>query len=166
MPSDHSFDIVSKVDLTEIDNAYQQAMKEIANRWDFKGKTAEIEWNKNEKKIIATASEKYVMDAMLDIFKTRLAKRGISSKSLDLKLEEPAQKGGIRWTYEIKQGIPSDKAKIITKMVKERKFKVQASIQGDAVRVSGAKRDDLQEAIALVKKTITDFPVQFGNFRD
>jgi uncharacterized protein YajQ (UPF0234 family) len=165
MPSDHSFDIVSKVDLTEIDNAYQQAMKEIANRWDFKGKTAEIEWNKNEKKIIATASEKYVMDAMLDIFKTRLAKRGVSSKSLDLKLEEPAQKGGLRWTYEIKQGIPSEKAKIITKMVKERKFKVQASIQGDEIRVSGKSLDDLQAVQQAVREMDLDFPVSFQNYK-
>ncbi len=165
MPADHSFDIVSKVDLTEIDNAYQQAMKEIANRWDFKGKTAEIEWNKNDKKIIATASEKYVMDAMLDIFKTRLAKRGVSSKSLDLKLEEPAQKGGLRWTYEIKQGIPSDKAKIITKMVKERKFKVQASIQGDEIRVSGKSLDDLQAVQQAVREMDLDFPVSFQNYK-
>jgi len=165
MPSDHSFDIVSKVDLTEIDNAYQQAMKEIANRWDFKGKTAEIEWNKNDKKIIATASEKYVMDAMLDIFKTRLAKRGVSSKSLDLKLEEPAQKGGLRWTYEIKQGIPSDKAKIITKMVKEKKFKVQASIQGDEIRVSGKSLDDLQAVQQAVREMDLDFPVSFQNYK-
>jgi cyclic-di-GMP-binding protein len=165
MPSDHSFDIVSKVDLTEIDNAYQQAMKEIANRWDFRGKTAEIEWNKNDKKIIATASEKYVMDAMLDIFKTRLAKRGVSSKSLDLKLEEPAQKGGLRWTYEIKQGIPSEKAKIITKMVKERKFKVQASIQGDEIRVSGKSLDDLQAVQQAVREMDLDFPVSFQNYK-
>ena len=165
MPSDHSFDIVSKVDLTEIDNAYQQAMKEIANRWDFRGKTAEIEWNKNDKKIIATASEKYVMDAMLDIFKTRLAKRGVSSKSLDLKLEEPAQKGGLRWTYEIKQGIPSDKAKIITKMVKEKKFKVQASIQGDEIRVSGKSLDDLQAVQQAVREMDLDFPVSFQNYK-
>ncbi len=165
MASDHSFDIVAKVDLTEIDNAHQQALKEIGNRWDFKGKTAEIEWNKTDKKIIATASEKYVMDAMLDIFKTRLAKRGISSKSLDLKLEEPAQKGGIRWTYEIKQGIPSDKAKIITKMVKERKFKVQASIQGDEVRVSGKSLDDLQAVQQAVKELDLDLPISFQNYK-
>lgn len=165
MPQDHSFDIVAKVDLTEIDNAYQQALKEIGNRWDFKGKTAELEWNKGEKKIIATGSEKYVLDAMLDIFRTRLAKRGVSGKALELKTEEPATKGGIRATYEIRQGIPSEKAKIITKMVKERKFKVQASIQGDEVRVSGKQLDDLQAVQQAVRELDLDLPISFQNYK-
>lgn len=165
MPADHSFDIVAKVDLTEIDNAYQQALKEIGNRWDFKSKTAELEWNKGEKKIIATGSEKYVLDAMLDIFRTRLAKRGVSGKALELKTEEPAQKGGIRATYEIRQGIPSEKAKIITKMVKERKFKVQASIQGDEVRVSGKQLDDLQAVQQAVRELDLDLPISFQNYK-
>lgn len=165
MAQDHSFDIVAKVDLTEIDNAHQQALKEIGNRWDFKGKTAELEWNKGEKKIIATGSEKYVLDAIMDIFRTRLAKRGVSAKALDLKSEEPAQKGGIRQTYEIKQGIPSDKAKLITKMVKERKFKVQASIQGDSVRVSGKQLDDLQAVQQAVRELDLDLPISFTNYK-
>lgn len=165
MASEHSFDIVSKVDLTEIDNAYQQALKEIGNRWDFKGKTAELKWNKGEKKIVATGSEKYVLDAMLDIFKTRLSKRGVSTKALDLKSEEPAQKGGIRQTFEIKQGIPSEKAKIITKMIKEKKLKVQASIQGDQVRVTGKQLDDLQAVQQAVRELDLDLPISFTNYK-
>ena len=165
MPSDHSFDIVAEVDLTEIDNAYQQALKEIGQRWDFKGKIAELSWNKNEKKLVAEGGEKAVLDAMMDIFKTRLAKRGISARALDLKTEEPSTKGGTRQTYEIKQGIPSEKAKIITKMVKEKKFKVQASIQGDAVRVSGKSLDDLQAVQQAVRELPLELPISFKNYK-
>ncbi len=165
MASDHSFDIVAQVDLTEVDNAHQQALKEIGQRWDFKGKVAELEWNKGEKKLTATGSEKSVLDAMLDIFKTRLAKRGVSVKALELKSEEPAQKGGTRQVYQIRQGIPSDKAKIITKMVKEKKFKVQASIQGESVRVSGKSLDELQAVQQAVRELDLDLPLSFTNYK-
>lgn len=165
MPSDHSFDIVAQVDLTEVDNAHQQALKEIGQRWDFKGKVAELEWNKGEKKVTATGSEKSVLDAMMDIFKTKLAKRGVSIKALELKSEEPAQKGGTRQNYEIKQGIPSDKAKLITKMVKEKKLKVQASIQGDTVRVSGKSLDELQAVQQAVREMNLDLPISFTNYK-
>jgi uncharacterized protein YajQ (UPF0234 family) len=163
--ADSSFDIMAKPDLVEIDNAYQQAQKEIGQRWDFKGKTAQLEWNKTEKKVTITASDKTVMDAILDIFHTKLSKRGVSMKALELKAEEPASGQGIRHIYNVVEGIPSDKAKLITKMVKERKFKVQASIQGDVVRVTGKSRDELQTVQQAVREMDLPLPLTFGNYR-
>jgi len=163
--ADSSFDIMASCDLNEIDNAFQQALKEIANRWDFKGKTAQLEWEKKDKKITLLASDKTILDAMLDIFRTKLAKRGVNLKALDLKSEEPATGQGIRQIYGLIEGIPSDKAKLITKMVKERKFKVQASIQGDVVRVSGKSRDELQAVQQAVREMDLPLPISFGNYR-
>lgn len=163
--ADSSFDIIASCDLNEVDNAYQQALKEIAQRWDFKGKTAQLTWDKKEKKITMLATDKTVLEAMLDIFRTKMAKRGINQKALDLKTEEPATGQGIRQIYGLIEGIPSDKAKEITKMVKERKFKVQASIQGDVVRVTGKSRDDLQAVQQAVRELNLPLPITFGNYR-
>lgn len=163
--ADSSFDIMASCDLNEIDNAWQQALKEIANRWDFKGKTAQLTWDKGEKKITLLASDKTVLEAMLDIFRTKLAKRGVNLKALELKTEEPATGQGIRQIYTLIEGVPSDKAKLITKMVKERKFKVQASIQGDVVRVSGKSRDELQAVQQAVREMDLPLPISFGNYR-
>jgi len=163
--ADHSFDITAKVDVNEIDNAHQQSMREIGQRWDFKGKTAEIEWNKGELKITVTASDQMVLEAMLDIFKTKLAKRGVNTKALDLKTEEPASGGAIRQIYELVDGIPADRAKQITKLIKEKKFKVQASIQGDSIRVSGKNRDDLQAVQQAVREMELPLPIEFGNYK-
>jgi uncharacterized protein YajQ (UPF0234 family) len=163
--ADSSMDIMATVDVHEIDNAWQQSMKEIGQRWDFRGKTAEIEWNKGEKKVTATASDRGVLDAMLDIFKTKLSKRGINVKALELKTEEPAAGGAIRQHYVVIDGIPSDKAKLITKMVKEKKFKVQASIQGDVIRVTGKSRDELQAVQEAVREMDLPLPISFGNYK-
>jgi uncharacterized protein YajQ (UPF0234 family) len=163
--ADSSFDIMASCDLNEIDNAWQQSLKEIANRWDFKGKAAQLTWEKSEKKITLLASDKTVLEAMLDIFHTKLAKRGVSLKALELKSEEPATGQGIRQIYGLIEGVPSDKAKLITKMVKERKFKVQASIQGDVVRVSGKSRDELQAVQQAVREMDLPLPISFGNYR-
>ncbi|MBX3460500.1 MAG: YajQ family cyclic di-GMP-binding protein [Planctomycetes bacterium] len=163
--ADSSMDIMASVDVHEIDNAWQQAQKEIAQRWDFKGKTALIEWNKGEKKVTATASDKAVLEAMLDIFKTKLSKRGVNVKAMELKTEEPATGQGIRQIYNIIEGIPADKAKIITKLIKEKKFKAQASIQGDVIRVTSKSRDELQAVQAAVRELDLPLPITFGNYK-
>lgn len=163
--ADSSFDIMATVDVPEVDNAYQQAVREIGQRWDFKNKTSELEWNKGEKELVVTAADKMVLDAMLDILKTKLAKRGINLKALELKKEEPAHGGAIRQVYGVVEGIPADRAKQITKMIKQKKFKVQASIQGETVRVSGKKKDDLQAVQAAVKEMDLPLPITFGNYK-
>ncbi|MCA8911848.1 MAG: YajQ family cyclic di-GMP-binding protein [Planctomycetes bacterium] len=163
--ADNSMDIMASVDVHEIDNAWQQATREIGQRWDFKGKTAELEWNKGEKKVTVTAGDKMVLDAMLDIFKTKLAKRGINTKALELKTEENASGNAIRQIYTIIDGIPADRAKEITKMIKAAKYKVQASIQGDVIRVTGKSRDILQEVQQAVKEMDLPLPISFGNYK-
>ncbi|MCG3182958.1 MAG: hypothetical protein ICCCNLDF_01040 [Planctomycetes bacterium] len=163
--ADSSMDIMASVDVHEIDNAWQQAVKEIGQRWDFKGKIAQLEWNKGEKKVTVTATDKMVQEAMLDIFKTKLAKRGINVKALELKTEEPASGGALRQIYTIIDGIPADKAKEITKMIKAAKFKVQASIQGDVIRVSGKSRDELQAVQQAVREMDLPLPISFGNYK-
>ena len=165
MASTYSFDIVASVDLNEVGNAVQQALREIGQRWDFKGKTATLEWDKGEMKITVTASDTMVQEALLDIFKTRLAKRGVNTKALDLKTEEAAAGGALRQIYGLIQGIPADKAKQITKMVKQRKFKVQASIQGDSIRITGKSKDDLQAVQQAVTELKLDLPIDFDNYR-
>jgi cyclic-di-GMP-binding protein len=163
--ADHSFDITASVDINEIDNAHQQALKEIGQRWDFKGKTAQVEWNKSDKAVTVTASDKMVLEALLDIFKTKLSKRGVNTKALELKTEEPASGGAIRQIYELVDGLPADRAKEITKMIKQNKFKVQASIQGDSIRVSGKSRDELQAVQQAVLEMELPLPIGFGNYK-
>ncbi|MHC4839975.1 MAG: YajQ family cyclic di-GMP-binding protein [Planctomycetota bacterium] len=165
MASTSSFDITAEVDVNEIDNAYQTALKEISQRWDFKGKTSELEWKKGEKQIIYTASDKNILEAMQDIFHTKLAKRGVNIKALDLKKEEPASGGGVRHVYGIIEGLPQDKAKQITKMIKAKKFKVQASIQGDSIRVQGKSRDELQAVQKAVDDLELPLPISYGNYK-
>jgi cyclic-di-GMP-binding protein len=163
--AEHSFDITATVDANEVDNAHQQAIREIGQRWDFKGKTAEIEWVKGERKVTVTASDKMVLEAMLDIFKTKLSKRGVNVKGLELKSEEPASGGAIRQVYGLTDGIPADRAKQITKLIKEKKFKVQASIQGDSIRVTGKSRDELQAVQQAVQELELPLPIGFGNYK-
>jgi hypothetical protein len=163
--ADSSMDIMASVDVHEIDNAWQQSLKEIGQRWDFKGKTAQLEWNKGEKKVTVTAGDSTVLEAMLDIFKTKLSKRGINVKALELKSEEPAHGGAIRQNYTIVDGIPSDKAKLITKLIKEKKFKAQASIQGDVIRVTSKSRDELQAVQQAVREMDLPLPISFGNYK-
>ena len=163
--ADSSMDIMASVDVHEIDNAWQASTKEILQRWDFKGKTAKLEWEKGEKKVTVTASDKMVLDAMLDIFKTKLAKRGINTKALELKTEEEASGNAIRQIYTIVDGIPSDRAKEITKMIKAAKYKVQASIQGDVIRVTSKSRDELQTVQQAVREMDLPLPISFGNYK-
>ena len=161
--ADPSFDIVSKVDRQEVDNALNQTAKEAATRYDFKGTGAEIAWSGDS--IVVKASSEERCAALLDVFKEKLVKRGISMKALDA--DEPQSSGKIyKISARIQQGIASDKAKEIAKAIRDEGPKgVQAQIQGDQLRVTGKKKDDLQAVIALLKGKEFDFALQFTNYR-
>ncbi|GGM03683.1 YajQ family cyclic di-GMP-binding protein [Nakamurella endophytica] len=162
--ADPSFDIVSKVDRQEADNALNQAAKELSQRFDFRGADAGITWS-GEESVVITASTAERCAAAIEVFKEKLVKRGISLRSLDI--DEPAASGKTyRATGRIVQGIASDKAKAIAKRIRDEGPKgVQAQIQGDQLRVSGKKRDDLQAVIALLKNADLDVALQFTNYR-
>ena len=158
-----SFDIVSKVDMQEVDNAINQAKKEIAQRYDFKGTKSEIDMK--EDAIIVLADDDYKLTAITDIIQSKMLKRGISLKSLDYGKEEAASMGMIRQSITIKQGIATEKAKEINKIIKETKMKVQSQIQGDQVRITAKKIDDLQAVIQLLKGKDLEVDLQFINMR-
>lgn len=163
MASDSSFDVVSKVDKQEVSNALNQAQKEIAQRYDFKGVGAEIDFS--GEKILMKANSEERVNAVLDVFQSKLVKRGISLKSLDA--GEPFASGKeYRIEASVKEGIAQDQAKKITKLIRDEGPKgVKATIQGDELRVSSKKRDDLQAVQQLVKSQDYDFAVQFTNYR-
>lgn len=163
MASDHSFDVVSQLDLQEVRNAVDQAMKEIGQRFDFKGSQSRITL---EEGAIALASDDQAkLQSVIKVLEERLVKRGISLKALDYAAVEGAAGGTVRQRATLVQGIPSDKARQIAQAVKGLKMKVQAAIQGDQVRVSGKKLDDLQAVIAHLKGMDLKVPLQFENFR-
>ncbi|KPK17019.1 MAG: hypothetical protein AMJ62_03135 [Myxococcales bacterium SG8_38] len=159
-----SFDVVSKLDQHEVDNAINQAGKEIAQRYDFKGTETTIE--QTEEGIVIRANSEGRLDAARDVLETKMVRRQVSLKSLDPQQPQPA--GGKMWRQliKLKEGVSKEKAKDIVKAIKDSKLKVQASVQGDTVRVSGKKRDDLQATIAFLKEQDFDLPLQFVNFRD
>ena len=159
-----SFDIISEVNQVEVRNALDQANKELSTRFDFKGSDARAELA--DKILTLFADDDFKMKQVIDIVVGKLTKRGVDIRALKYGTIEKVSGNKVKQVVTIRVGVEQELAKKIVKLVKDSKMKVQASIQGEAVRVSGAKRDDLQQAIALVKKTITDFPVQFGNFRD
>ncbi|MEW6590626.1 MAG: YajQ family cyclic di-GMP-binding protein [Pseudomonadota bacterium] len=159
-----SFDIVSEVDKQEVRNAVDQVNKEVSTRFDFKGSDARVE--QAEYVLTVYADTEFQLDQVQEILAQKLAKRGVDVKCLDIGNVEKVSGNKVKRSVTVKTGVETELAKKIVKCVKDSKLKVQASIQGDSVRVSGAKRDILQEAIALVKKSITDFPLQFQNFRD
>ena len=159
-----SFDIVSEVNVVEVRNAVDQANKEVSTRYDFKGSDARIE--SAEKVLTLFADAEFQLDQVKDILLGKLAKRGVDVRCLDQGKIEKVSGNKIKQAITVKEGIEGDLAKKIVRLIKDSKLKVQASIQGDAVRVSGAKRDILQDVIALMRKEITDFPLQFNNFRD
>lgn len=161
--SDPSFDIVSEVNLQEVTNAVSQAQKEIAQRYDLKGTAAGLE--QKEKELTLTADHDFGLKAVNDILQGKLVKRGVSLKSLDYGVVEPGHKGSVRQKVTVLQGISSEKAKEIVKAIKDAKLKVQAAIQGEQVRVSGKKKDDLQAVMALVRERDFGIAVQFTNFR-
>jgi hypothetical protein len=159
-----SFDIVSEVDKQEVRNAIDQVNKEVSTRFDFKGSDARVE--QADYVLTVYADTEFQLDQVQDILAQKLAKRAVDVKCLDLGNVEKVSGNKVKRSVTVKTGVETELAKKIVKCIKDSKLKVQASIQGDSVRVSGAKRDLLQETIALVKKTITDFPLQFQNFRD
>ena len=159
-----SFDIVSQVDRQEIKNAVEQTNKEITNRFDFKGSDARVELA--ELVLSVFADDDFKLGQVLDVLRGRMAKRNIDIRCLELGTVEKISGDKVKRPVTVKVGVPQDKGKQIQKLVKDAKLKVAASIQGDAVRISGAKKDDLQAVIQLVRKSVTDLPLQFINFRD
>lgn len=162
-----SFDISSEIDMVNLKHAIDAASKQITNRYDFKGTSANIEFNEKDKLITLYGDNDFQLDQVKDILLPSMEKKEPeSSKRLEHKDVQKVSGNKVKQALVVKEGIDSDLAKRLTKLIKDSGLKVQASIQGDTVRVNGAKRDLLQEAIALVKKSVTDFPLKFGNFRD
>ena len=162
-----SFDFSSEVDMVALKNAIDSAGKKIIGRHDFKGTSAKVELNEKDKAITLHADSDFQLGQIKDILFPEMEKKEPEcTKRLDQQAVQKISGDKVKQELKIKIGIESELSKKIVKMLKDSKLKVQAAIQGDAVRVTGAKRDVLQEAIALVKKTITDFPIKYGNFRD
>jgi cyclic-di-GMP-binding protein len=164
MATDNSFDVVSKVDIQEVRNAVDQATKEVNARFDLKNTHSKIEIEGDETIQLASADE-YKLEAVTEILQQKLVKRGISLKSLEYGKIEPASGSSVRQKISLKQGIASEKAKEIVRVIKDSKKKAQASIQGDTVRISGKDRDTLQEVIALLKSHDFGIDMQFTNYR-
>lgn len=159
-----SFDIVSQVDQQEVKNAVDQTNKEITNRFDFKGSDARVE--QEDLELAVYADDEFKLGQVTDVLRARLAKRNVDVRSLEPGTVEKISGDKVKRPIKVKVGVAQDKAKEIQKLIKDSKLKVAASIQGDAVRVSGGKKDDLQAVIQLVRKSVTDVPIQFINFRD
>src|SRR5579862_928036 len=159
-----SFDIVSEVNQVEVRNAIDQANKEISTRFDFKGSDARVEYD--GKAMTLFADDDFKLRQVTDVLIAKLAKRQVDVRSLDYGTIEKISGNKVKQSVTVRTGVAQDLAKKIVKLLKESKLKVQSSIQGDAVRVSGAKKDELQDAIALARKSIADYPLQFRNFRD
>ena len=163
---DHSFDVVSEVDIQEVDNAVQQAKKELAQRFDFKGSDSSLELDKSQKTITLKTENEYRLKTLVDLLQTKCVKRSVSLKALQFgKLETGMVGGSVKQVVTIQNGIPTEKAKDITKSIKEVKLKVQAQIQKDQVRVQAPKIDDLQAVIAFLRQKDFGIDLQFVNFR-
>jgi hypothetical protein len=159
-----SFDVVSKVDPQEIDNAINQARKEIAQRFDFKGTDTRIEWEAGEIRI--NSADAFKVKAAVEVLQSKLARRNVPLKAIDYGKVEPAAAGRAKQTLTVRQGIDADHARHLVKLIKDSKLKVQAQIQSDQVRVSAKKRDDLQAAIQLLRQQDFDLPLRYVNYRD
>ncbi|MFB9287553.1 YajQ family cyclic di-GMP-binding protein [Pseudoduganella plicata] len=159
-----SFDVVSEADMIEVRNAVDQSNKEITTRFDFKGSDARVEQKEHE--LTAFADSEFQLSQVKDVLTNKLAKRKVDVRFLDEGKIEKIGGDKVKQVIKVKNGLETETAKKITKMIKESKMKVQASIQGESVRVTGAKRDDLQAAMALLRKDVTDTPLEFNNFRD
>jgi uncharacterized protein YajQ (UPF0234 family) len=161
-----SFDIVSEVNHVEIRNAVDQSNKEISNRFDFKGSDARVEIVEKDKTLVVFADDEFKLRQVRDVMTGKLAKRGVDIRALEAGKQEPVSGNKLKETIKVREGVEIERAKNLVKLIKDSKLKVQASIQGDVVRVTGAKKDNLQDTIALVRKSVTDIPLQFKNFRD
>ena len=165
MASNFSFDIVSEVNFMEVDNAITQAQKELSQRYDFKGSKSSIDYNKQDKKITLIGDDEFKLKALIDIVEGKFAKRGVPLKSMEFKAKEQAFEGTIRQVIELISGLPGDKAKELTKMIKNEKFKVNTQIEGSKIKVTSPKKDELQAVIAFLKNVKFSLPLQFTNYR-
>ncbi len=165
MADQFSFDVVSEVNMQEMKNALDQATKEIKQRFDFKDSKTEIALKEKEKELVVVSDDEYKMKAVQDIIKAKCVKRSVSLKAFDYGTVEPALSGTVRQVVKIQSGVASEKAKAITKAIKDSKLKVQAQIQGEQVRVLSKSKDDLQGAIALLKEKDFGIDLQFTNYR-
>jgi uncharacterized protein YajQ (UPF0234 family) len=165
MADTSSFDIVSKVDMQEVDNALNQARKEIGQRYDFKASKTTIELKEKEHELIILSDDDFKMKAVVDILQSKFVKRNVPLKALTYSAIEPAASGLVRQTITLQNGIDKENAKLISKMIKESKLKVQAQIMEDQVRVSGKSKDDLQAVMQMIRQADLKFAVQFINYR-
>ncbi len=165
MAQNHSFDIVSEIDFQEVDNAVNQALKEIHQRYDLKDSNTQIELNKKDKLLTINTKDDYSRKASIDILESKFIRRGISIKALKFKEPEAAAGGRLKQIVNLQSGISKENAKLITKMIKDSKLKVNAQIQDEQIRVTAPKIDDLQSVIKLVKEAELDFPTQFVNLK-
>jgi uncharacterized protein YajQ (UPF0234 family) len=163
--ADSSFDIVSEINLQEMDNAVNQAQKEIGTRYDFKGTSAGIDFNRKDKELTLTADGEPQLESVRKVMVEKMVKRGVDPKCLDPQKLEQATHKTLRQKVKLKSGIDKDTARAIQKQIKDLKLKVNASIQGDALRVSGSKKDDLQAVIAALRTNPPAIPLQFTNYR-
>ena len=165
MAQNHSFDIVSDIDLQEADNAVNQALKEIHQRFDLKDSNTSVDLNKKDKNIVINTRDDYSLKASIDILQTKFIRRGISIKALKLNEPEPTSGGRLKQKIDLQSGIAKDNTKKITALIKNSKLKVNAQIQDEQVRVQGGKIDDLQSIIKLIREADLDFPTQFVNIK-
>lgn len=163
MATEFSFDIVSKLDMQELNNAITQALREIETRFDFKGSKSDIKLEKD--KLIVQSDDEYKLNSVLDILQSKMVKRGVSIKSLDYGKLEPASGGTVRQSIGIKQGVDQENAKKINILIRDSKLKVKSQIQGDQIRVSGKAKDDLQAVMQLIKQADLPLDLQFVNLR-
>src|SRR5262245_24551588 len=166
MATQCSFDVTSNVDLQEVDNALNQARKEVAQRYDFKGAKASIEFDPKESKLVLVADDEFKLNSLWEIIQTRLVRRNVPVKNLNRSTPTPAANSTVRQEIALQQGIPTESAKDIVKFLKDAKLKkVQASIQGDQLRVTSPSRDELQEVMRLLRDKDFGVALQFGNYR-
>jgi cyclic-di-GMP-binding protein len=162
---DNSFDVVSLIEMPEVNNAIQQAMKEVTTRYDLKDSKSAMELNEKEKKLTLSSSDDYKLKAITEILQSKLIKRSVPVKNLTYGVVTPAAGSSVKQEITLTSGIPIEKARDVVKKIKDSKLKLQASIQGDLVRISGKDRDTLQQAIALLKSADFGIDLQFTNFR-
>jgi cyclic-di-GMP-binding protein len=165
MADTSSFDIVSKVDLQEVDNALNQSRKEIGQRYDFKGSKTTVDLLQKEHQVVVVSDDDFRMKATIDIIQSKMIKRGVPMKALSYSAVEPAAGGLVRQTISLQNGIDKDNARTIVKMIKDSKLKVQAQIMDDQVRVTGKNKDDLQSVIGILRQADLPFAIQFVNYR-
>ncbi len=165
MASTNSFDIVSEVNLQEVDNAVNQARKEITQRYDFKGSQSSIELNQKEKELMLISDDEFKLRSVIDVLQNKLIRRSVPLKALDYGKVEPAANDTVRQVIKLRVGIEKDNARLIVKMIKDTKLKVQAQIMDDQVRVTGKNKDDLQAVIKMIRDADLAFATQFTNYR-